>query len=449
MGWFQTFFGGQQEQTNRKENDSNATEPNESILSVEDGGNLNEVGPLIWISSIQDVSDHFNFMMRIWSVALYHGRSISMVPYAYRNETLRLCDFYDFPKTIQCSTLSAMEVLNTKKCTRLNMEGIDPSIAYQPAAYGLSGDFNLAALPIIDWSKAECVVGMPVGKEFITDIQSRSLVPKFNSRATELFLKAMDELGINTRSKFTAVHWIRKDPLVTSACKDVNEAESNSALRIRCGTIGNFVDTLQKVLTESQLKEVYVATSETNRRELKGLKGSGLKVLNAGKYTYTPLLKYIIDMQAMIKAHTLVTWSKSSSTKNLVLSSRQFSEQERVQEKAVDGLEIYIHRSDIPSTDMVSKPVEDVDEDETNEIILKGSEAFLDLDAEGEMGVKKESRQFLHRHFWMDAVIQILINPITIIISILLLLSYCLYDMMTSTSGASTSSSHSPPTPPK
>lgn len=165
------------------------------------------------------------------------------------------------------------------------------------------------------------------------------------------------------------------------------------------------------------------------------------KVLNAGKYTYTPLLKYIIDIQAMIKAHTLVTWSKNSSTKNLVLSSRQFSEQETREGKAFDGLEIYVHRSDIMSTNVDSTS----EEDESNEFILRGSETFLDLDAEGEMEFKKEHHQFLRRHFWMDAVIKILSNPIAIIIIILLLLSYCLFDVITSTSSPRILSLFRPP----
>lgn len=426
--------------------DAQGTNPILSTLSIEDGSNLSEKDPLIWISSIQDVSDHFNFMKRIWSVALSHGRSIAMVPYAYRNETLRLCDFYDFPRTIQCSILSATEVLRSKKCTRLSMEGISPAVAYQPAAYGLNGDFNLAALPVIDWPNAECVVGMPLGKEFTEDIYNRPLVPKFNSRATELFMKAMDELGINPQNDYTAVHWIRKDPLVTPACKDINNAVSDPATQIRCGTISNFVDTLHKVLTPSQLKNVYVATSETNRRELKGLKGSGLKVLNAGKYTYTPLLKYIIDMQAMIKSHTLITWSRSSSTKNLVLSSRQFSEEETGLGERILGSEIHVHRPEIPVLNKIIEPNKEVEEDESNEMILKGSEAFLDLDTEGEAGDRTQNHRFLRRHFWMDAVIKIFSNPIAIIILILFLLGYCVYDMMASTAGPG-STSYTPPTP--
>merc|ERR1711871_368177 len=141
------------------------------------------------------------------------------------------------------------------------------------------------------------------------------------------------------------------------------------------------------------------------------------------------------DIQAMIKAHTLVTWSKNSSTKNLVLSSRQFSEEETTKGKAFDGLEIYVHRSAIISTNVDSTSEEEIEEDESNEFILKGSETFLGLDAEGETEIKKEHHQFLRRHFWVDAIIEILSNPIAIIIFILLLLSYCLFDVITSTSG--------------
>lgn len=113
------------------------------------------------------------------------------------------------------------------------------------------------------------------------------------------------------------------------------------------------------------------------------------------------------------------------------------------------GPEVHVHRPEVPIED--AKPVEEKDEDEEEETedSLEGSEAFLDLDTEGDVSGSTRHHHFLHRHAWVDATLKILSNPVAIVIFVLIVIGYCVYDMFSSPSSSSTRGGqpYTPPVP--
>jgi hypothetical protein len=388
--------------------------------------------PLIWISSIQEsVASHFKFMKRIWAVAVANGRSLTVVPYTFANETFRICDFFEFPETIKCSSQTRVQILRNTPCTRLEIDGAGMTDYYKPDLYGLSDQFNLAALPAIDWKTSNCVIGMPITSQFTDESNAPPLIPTFNLRAIQLYEKAMMELSVDSEN-ITAIHWIRRDSAAPS-CGNVSSSIYDSVSSVSCGTVQNFVDVLNRMFPNNS-SNVYISTNEADRRELKSLKGAGFNVLNAGKYVYTPLLKYIIDLQAMMLAQTFISWSGSSSTKDLVVLSRKSSVLTSSDNSLLDeseaGPEIHVTLPQIDKESGTSMESATSDENNTEDPLenLEGLDTEATLLAELKSASEPSPID--------NSILQYVTHPILIIVVILLLLTWCAYDILRSNRAA-------------
>ena len=283
--------------------------------------------PLLWISPLEEFIEHFENLKRIWAVASSYNRTVLVVPYTKGNDTLRICDFLDLPTSIDCTSTtrlgySRQGALQMMGCSRLNMDGMGPSVAYQPLVYDLGGDVNIASLPIVDWRMSNCVIGTPVGEQFANLKADIPLI--FSLRAIQIYELAMIQLDVNPEN-YTAIQWVRGDP-TSHECAEAGNSDAGSALTVRCADVSSFAASLRTVVDiNDAYGNLYVSTSEMNRRDLKILKAQGFKVLNAGKYTYTPMLRYVIDLQAMILARVFITWSFNGTTKEYVIRARKAS----------------------------------------------------------------------------------------------------------------------------
>ena len=384
--------------------------------------------PLIWISSITDLDVHFEHTKRMWAVAESYGRRISVVWYKFNNESIRICDFFEFPNSINCMSKNRIDLLKNIPCTRLDMDGLSPSYAYNPISYGLSGEFNLADLHPINWISSDCVVGIPMTSKFIGDPGSDTKLPlKFTQRTLQLYDKAMNELELKARSMIV-VQWIRKDPS-SSECKSLSESLEPSDMSIKCANLENFVQILGDLLQTNLTSNVFVTTNELNRKELKGIRSAGYKVLNAGRYIYTPVLKYLVELRSMVFAGTFISWHRDSATKKWAVSARdlnQISILPNGNSSGENSLGAEIYK--LPNLNNTNEDLEESEDEDYSVDSIEGSEDFLLLH---EIAHNKEKQP---QASIFTIIIGFVKSPVfirlMIIILIIVFVSWCAYDLM-------------------
>lgn len=167
----------------------------------------------------------------------------------------------------------------------------------------------------------------------------------FTPRLVQLYTGAMSELGLD-RDNMTVVHWIRKPN--TSFCINAKTSKRNSIRYVSCGTVRDLLYALKPLIPNNyEISNIYLATNEVIRKELKLIKTLGFKILNAGKHVYSDILRYVLDLQFMMKANYLISWGRNSSTLGFVTTYRHHSRELSLPEEAwidasIAGPEVHI-----------------------------------------------------------------------------------------------------------
>jgi hypothetical protein len=271
-----------------------------------------------YLSTQEGIIAHLRYLQVLSYIANYYNRLIILTPFTSIHypdlDSVNLCDYFDFPSHIRCTTTSHIDILTSKRCiytgfSKLNNDSGIPRYIH----INRTNDFH--------YDKIECLAGQVLytSGHFPRDKISHSQIVdqgffRIKEKYKVLFFSAKSTL-LGNNSVYAVSHWRRGDQL-DNRCKMVNGQSIN------CKTADDMIQEFEKRLkikAKSNYSEVifkYVATNEENRTTLSYLQTRGLKLFGDIENgmdiqqlkSLTSVVRFLIDLMLMCDATYYVSW---------------------------------------------------------------------------------------------------------------------------------------------
>jgi len=303
------------------------------IFNYEEVYNLKEIiqlfsggKPLIYIPTREGLTSRYQQLERMHSNALRSNRSIVVLDnYSVHYKDLgriSLCNIFELPPTIQCSSAAVDKVVEVYRCTLPYVPKLyeNPN-QYKPSNFGLRDLQKVNKQESFSWDKTICTLAYGF---YFNETTSNHIIPiRFKEQYVTLYAKAFRSIVQNTfttiKPLFIVVHWRRGDQ--AGRCKKFEDVSIN------CGTVDDFITKVRNE-TSSYLQATttntlemtpkrpivtYIATNERDPAILRKLEANGYKLFKHLKWQRNilrvdTLTAFVVELQLMIHADVFLGW---------------------------------------------------------------------------------------------------------------------------------------------
>jgi hypothetical protein len=279
---------------------------------------------IYFVTSNEGVGSHMRQLFHLWAAGMTANRSIDVVGFhAHRHypdvPVVHVCDLFQLPSTIRCTTESNLSILTNHKCTYT-------STLHPPSFYGWDG-LVLNRSQRFNYRELECLAGQfsssdnPVlnnTAELQAYVNAYLPRPMFAKKYLDMLPQVKQALGVG-KGDYATVHWRRGDQLWTR-CK-------NADISTNCDNEKRFVEDLQAEMEnhipKSKMKKLttYIATNEHDGKRLNHLIRNDFKLFYHIRKEFlkvdppmhmSTLDVFMVELLLMCNARYFFSWGVSA-----------------------------------------------------------------------------------------------------------------------------------------
>lgn len=284
---------------------------------------VENVAPIYYISTDEGLLSHFRQLEILWNIANSVGRTLVAIPFhsdAHYSQvdTVSLCDIFDLPRNLTCSTETQEEIFKTHKC-------IYTGYMHPPEYYGF--DHFMEISNDFDYSTVDCVAGgisLSIGKYNQFKREHIATDPFFTDKYLEALPIIRNLLGLESADdEYTVAHWRRGDILESRCHKDFkNSTRLVGDKSLNCAKVADFESGLRdamKKVVPSDVKVTYISTNDNDisshiylqSLDYKLYSDIGVELLR--KYpTINAVDMFVFELMLMCDATYLLAWGDSA-----------------------------------------------------------------------------------------------------------------------------------------